>query len=108
MAASPATLYPGGVTPSATGAKPDDGVNTVDGGISAPAGAGSPEPRTAVDGELLAPEEAYDDAAVMALDYPLVRLRHRSTVDRLAKETRWQEICEEISTHGALERPYLD
>jgi hypothetical protein len=53
-------------------------------------------------------DEAYDDATQVARAYPVVRLPHQDIVNKMVGDARWNEICEEISTHGALERPYLD
>ncbi|MEP6667485.1 MAG: hypothetical protein ABJA81_13645 [Nocardioidaceae bacterium] len=53
-------------------------------------------------------EDVYDDARLLALRYPVTRLPQQALIDRLSHETRWQQLCEEISTHGALTRPYLD
>lgn len=53
-------------------------------------------------------EDVYDDARLLALKYPATPLPQQALVDRLSNEARWQELCEEISMHGALTRPYLD
>ena len=56
-------------------------------------------------------DETYDDADEVAQDYPARRLPHQSQqaiADKMLADTRWQEICEEISTHGGLDRHYLD
>jgi hypothetical protein len=75
-----------------------------------------PTPRAQDDAEHVAlpyaegssPAEAYDDASLVAQTYPVVRLPHHEIADRMIGEARWQQICEEISSHGALERNYLD
>ncbi len=54
------------------------------------------------------PEEAYQDASELAGSYPVRRLPHQDVADKLLSDTRWQQICEEISSHGALDRRYLD
>ncbi len=52
--------------------------------------------------------EAYDDAFHLALTYPVVRLPLARLVDREVSDSRWQQICEQISSHGSLGRSYLD
>lgn len=53
-------------------------------------------------------DDVYDDAVATADDYPAMRLPQQAVIDRLAAEARWHEICEEISAHGSLMRPFLD
>ena len=53
-------------------------------------------------------DETYDDASEVAQAYPVRRIRNQTVADQLLADTRWQEICETISTHGALGRHYLD
>ncbi len=52
--------------------------------------------------------EAYDAAFHLAQTYPVVRLPLARLVDREVSGARWQQICEEISSHGSLGRSYLD
>lgn len=54
------------------------------------------------------PDETYDDASEVAQAYPVRRLPDQAIADRLLADTRWQEVCEGISTHGGLDRHYLD
>ena len=54
------------------------------------------------------PDETYDDASAVAQAYPVRRLPDQAIADRLLADTRWQEVCEGISTHGGLDRHYLD
>ncbi len=58
--------------------------------------------------EVSALSEAYDAAFHLAQTYPVVRLPLAQLVDRAASGARWQQICEEISSHGSLGRSYLD
>jgi hypothetical protein len=58
--------------------------------------------------EVPSPGEAYEDAADLAQRYPVRPLRYQEVADRMLSDARWQQICEEISTHGALDRRYLD
>ena len=53
-------------------------------------------------------DETYDDASEVAQAYPVRRIRNQAVADQLLADTRWQEICETISTPGALGRHYLD
>ncbi len=52
--------------------------------------------------------EAYDAAFHLAQTYPVVRLPLAQLIDRASSSARWQQICEEISSHGSLGRSYLD
>ena len=58
--------------------------------------------------EASSPAETYADASRLAQTYPVRPLPHQDVADKLLIDTRWQEICEEISMHGALDRHYLD
>ena len=58
--------------------------------------------------EATPPDETYDDASAVAQAYPVRRLPDQAIADRLPADTRWQEVCEGISTHGGLDRHYLD
>ncbi len=75
-----------------------------------------PGPRTRIDAEHAEPQdgegpalsEAYDAAFHLAQTYPVVRLPLARLVDREVSGARWQQICEQISSHGSLGRSYLD